>query len=221
MVGVLGVGDVTGPYGQSRPLEGQTPSPVLPPPVAGTAIYGIGDVAGVFGDCDTKKSGATTGGTGVVGQSTKGKGVIGSSLSGADSGVYGQSLTAISSVPPVGAGVGVTGVGDRIGVEGTSDIGRGGVFASGSATHPLTAQVQMIPATVSVADVATNPPPKEDPTPRLSRNGQAGDLVAVEVATAAAPSATRLWFCITSGSKSQAAVWAEISFSRTIQGIGL
>ena len=58
---------------------------------ARTGIYGIGDVAGVEGDCD----GA---GTGVVGESTGGKGVIGESVSAADIGVYRQSL-AVSPSP--------------------------------------------------------------------------------------------------------------------------
>ena len=107
-VGVFGAGDWVGIYGQSRPKEGQLPS-ALPPPDPSTGIFGIGDVAGVEGDCDGT-------GAGVVGKSTGGKGVLGNSVSGADIGVYGQSLASLPDSLAILPGTGVFGTGDNVGV---------------------------------------------------------------------------------------------------------
>jgi hypothetical protein len=51
-VGVFGIADGTGVYGQSRPGESQKISDIVSAPQNGTGVYGIGDVAGVHGDAD-------------------------------------------------------------------------------------------------------------------------------------------------------------------------
>jgi len=172
-VGTFGAGDVVGIYGQSRPKESQLPI-TLPPPSPGTGVYGAGDVVGVEGDCDGK-------GTGVIGESVAGKGVIGDSVSAADIGVYGQSTASSPTSLPVSPGTGVFGTGDSIGMAGTSFSGRGGVFSTGSPTHPPVAQAQLVPVLVPIADTASVAPPRQDPPPRLPRLGQAGDLLAVSL----------------------------------------
>ena len=252
-------GDQVDIYGQSRPGEGQLPT-TLPPPSPGTGIYGIGDVAGVEGDCD----GA---GTGVVGESTGGKGVIGESVSAADIGVYGQSLAVSPSPLPASPDTGIFGTGDNIGVLGESARGRGvignsvsaaeiGVYGQSLAVSPgpcrpvrvqeYSGQVTTlalrgrvgaagrciyywiantsasrsgaIGSSRTAASQCRNPSaPPFDPPPQLPRLGRAGDVLAATVQIDEVNIA-RLWFCAQSGTATQPALWAEISFSRTIAG---
>lgn len=210
--GVFGAGDWVGIYGQSRPKEGQLPS-ALPPPDPSTGIFGIGDVAGVEGDCDGT-------GAGVVGKSTGGKGVLGNSVSGADIGVYGQSLASLPDSLAILPGTGVFGTGDNVGVSGASRTGRGGVFTTGSRSDPPVAQAQLVPVEVPPADVAISAPPNRDFTPRLPKLGAAGDMLALTVPAQAEEVIARLWFCVKSGTQTEPAIWAEVPYSRTIAGTG-
>jgi hypothetical protein len=211
-VGVFGAGDWVGIYGQSRPKEGQLPS-ALPLPDPGTGIFRIGDVAGVEGDCD----GA---GAGIVGKSTGGKGVIGNSASGADIGVYGQSLASLPDSVAILPGTGVLGTGDNVGVFGVSRTGRGGVFSTGSRSDPPVAQAQLVPVEVQPADVAISAPRSKDFTPQLPKLGAAGDVLALTVPAQAVEVFARLSFCVKSGTQTEPAIWAEMPYSRTITGTG-
>lgn len=247
-VGVYGVGDTAGIYGQSLGKEGQFPNTLFGPPAPGTGVYGIGDVVGVEGDTDGATSSSPASTSGVLGQNTGGKGVTGTSTSGADIGVLGQSpVNPLGAAPPAlpvspstgvygiglanppwpgntlprGNGTGVFGVGDHAGVRGESDTGRGGVFSSGVASNKAAAQVLLIPHRVPLADIKSTPPPPQDPPARLPRSGLAGDLIAVTVQQSGQQAnITRLWFCIRSGVPQEPATWAEIQFSRTILGSG-
>jgi hypothetical protein len=184
------------------------------------AIFGIGNDggAGVFGlGGQGRPEQQGTGVIGVAGGVTnpdasvgKNCGVIGI---GDGVGVFGQ-----------GDGVGVMGSSDSVGVEfgvgvgvlGVSERGRGGVFTTG--TSPPVAQVQLVPVALQADfNIGVGQPPPLGTPPQLPQLGQAGDVLAVELGQTAS-----LWFCVRSGTAVpfHPAIWAEIAFSRTIEGTG-
>jgi hypothetical protein len=234
-IGTFGAGDIAGVYGHSRPgVDFNQAATTLPQPPLGTGVYGVGNSVGVQGDCDPQehKNGQTlvvTPGTGVKGTSVLGIGVSGISFilpltspvrPLPNIGVYGQS-TVKPQPSPTNHGTGVFGIGDAAGVLGTSNLGRGGVFSTGSS--PPGAQVQLVPVTVPNANVVTSPLPPALP-PQLPVTGQAGDILVVNVPVANAPApgqtTLQIWCCIQSRSQNSPAIWAQIPFSHTIPGTG-
>lgn len=122
--------------------------------------------------------------------------------------------------------------GSGVGVFGWSFKGRGGVFASAfPITEPFpsqsqndvaAAQIRLVPAPVTTADVKTEALASVS-SPKLPRDGQAGDLIAVNVGTPGIErgNQTRLWFCVQSGSGDNtmpAAKWAQVLLSAMISG---
>jgi hypothetical protein len=184
------------------------------------AIFGVGNYngVGVFG----------LGGHGRAGPFPEqpGTGVMG--VAGGVTNPPDNSLQQNSGVVGIGGLVGVFGQGDAIGVMGSSaGVGvvgsshsnRGGVFSTG--ISPPVAQVQLVPATVQTADTANVPLPSEGPVPpSLPRLGVTGDVLAVNTEFEQNVFAARLWFCVQSGTDRQPAIWAEIAFSRAIEGTG-
>jgi hypothetical protein len=230
-VGVFGVGDDFGVYGQNRVSEGQAATWLPSPGKVG--VYGVGDVAGVQGDSDhIDVTNGTDVGTGVVGKSIQGIGVLGQGTGGAVSaeaispyiGVHGLSqANPVLPLPPRQEylATGVLGVGDVTGVFGVGDV-RGGVFKS---TPDLAAEtfanVQLSPLPLPrQKEVAVQVYAPATQLPKLPAQGRPGDILAVETTDGDGHPSVELWVCIrppvATGRRKLGASWARIHFDNVV-----
>jgi hypothetical protein len=160
---------------------------------------------------------------GVIGISGSNAGVIGVNVSG--TGV----VASISQQLSVQLAAGSSDSVSNTGVLGWSAVGRGGVFGSAQpvmdGVHPPendrgSAQIRLLPLPVSLFRTEIGQA-EVGPTPSLPRAGLAGDLIAVVIQAPPGtlqPQTTHLWFCIASGTRAEAATWAQVQLGNTIAG---
>jgi len=233
-VGVFGVGDKLGVYGQNRISENQKATS-LPAP-GNVGVYGVGDAVGVQGDNDQLDPTGANVGTGVTGTSIQGVGVLGQGVGSANPsapvtpyiGVCGVSQASPApTYPPnqeylatgvVGLGdtSGVVGVGNTTGVIGTGNV-RGGKFETTPSPAATTfANVQLTPLRL--------PPIEEElvqvyaPTNRLTqlpRNGEPGDIIALHATDGNGQPSVEVWVCIRPRNRLGAA-WARIHYDTVV-----
>ena len=220
-VGVYGVGDNLGVYGQARIVEAQQPTN-LPPPT-NTGVYGIGDTVGVEGDNDTVNSQGNAG-TGVLGVSVQGVGVIGESAGFLDQngaiapyiGVYGVSQGALTETSPYPVNSEYL----ATGVFGLGDV-RGGVFqTTPQDEQQVFANIQLTPLTIPFQDIEVIKPILPNLPPRLPKLGKAGDILAAIVqgpGPGEVPGVVQLWVCVLAAKDNKGgALWARINFDAAV-----
>ena len=233
-VGVFGVGDDFGIYGQNRVSAGQTATR-LPSP-GKVAVYGVGDTAGIEGDSDLidVPNGADVG-TGVVGKSIQGIGVLGQGTGGAAPseaippyiGVHGLSqANPVLPYPtrPEYFATGVLGVGDATGVFGVGDV-RGGVFQTTADPAAETfANVQLSPRPLKLEKFAEQVYTPAGQLPALPEKGSPGDILAVQTTDGDGQPSVELWVCIRPAravrEHTLGASWARIKYDIVVTGSG-
>jgi hypothetical protein len=175
---------------------------------------GVG-VFAVGGDAETHEVPTPEGGTEKAGPSDPGAGVLGFGGRADDGrigpGVVGLSGNATGAQPE---GVGVVGDG-HIGVLAHGDRDRGGMFSS---DHK--AQIQLVPRPANLpapVPVSTTALDMREFASVLPKNGRAGDLLTLfDRETQVA----RLWFCVKTADRDDAALWQEVLLGPEFNGRG-